>query len=131
MRGMKYVNMFNRGVQRVKNMLSENGNPEPKFNVSKVTAFEVMVKPSMSLNLVTDGEKVTKSAAKSTDTMNEVLAFCKQARSLTEIMAHLGLKHRNNVKSRYIDPLIEGGFLEMTIPEKPNSRNQKYLRSLS
>ena len=99
--------------------------------MSKVTAFEVMVKPSMSLNLVTDGEKVTKSAAKSTDTMNEVLTFCKQARTLTEIMAHLGLKHRNNAKSRYIDPLIEGGFLEMTIPEKPNSRNQKYVRTLS
>ncbi len=127
MRGMKYVNMFNRGVQRVKNMLRENGNPEPKFNVSKVTAFEVMVHPSMSLNLVTDGEKVTKS----TETMNEVLAFCTQERSLTEIMAHLGLKHRNNAKSRYIDPLIEGGFLEMTIPEKPNSRNQKYVRALS
>ena len=131
MRGMKYVNMFNRGVQRVKNMLRENGNPEPKFNVSKVTAFEVMVHPSMSLNLVTDGEKVTKSATKSTETMNEVLAFCTQERSLTEIMAHLGLKHRNNAKSRYIDPLIEGGFLEMTIPEKPNSRNQKYVRVLS
>nr|WP_314755988.1 hypothetical protein [uncultured Prevotella sp.] len=99
--------------------------------MSKVTAFEVMVKPSMSLNLVTDGEKVTKSAAKSTDTMNEVLTFCKQARTLTEIMAHLGLKHRNNAKSRYIDPLIEGGFLEMTILETPNSRNQKYVRSLS
>ena len=131
MRGMKYVNMFNRGVQRVKNMLRENGNPEPKFNVSKVTAFEVMVHPSMSLNLVTDGEKVTKSATKSTETMNEVLAFCTQERSLTEIMVHLGLKHRNNAKSRYIDPLIEGGFLEMTIPEKPNSRNQKYVRALS
>ena len=131
MRGMKYVNMFNRGVQRVKNMLRENGNPEPKFNVSKVTAFEVMVHPSMSLNLVTDGEKVTKSATKSTETMNEVLAFCTQERTLTEIMRHLGLKHRNNAKSRYIDPLIEGGFLEMTIPEKPNSRNQKYVRALS
>ena len=131
MRGMKYVNMFNRGVQRVKNMLRENGNPEPKFNVSKVTAFEVMVHPSMSLNLVTDGEKVTKSATKSTEMMNEILAFCTQERSLTEIMSHLGLKHRNNAKSRYIDPLIEGGFLEMTIPEKPNSRNQKYVRALS
>lgn len=96
-----------------------------------VTAFEVMVHPSMSLNLVTDGEKVTKSATKSTETMNEVLAFCTQERSLTEIMAHLGLKHRNNGKSRYVDPLIEGGFLEMTIPEKPNSRNQKYVRALS
>lgn len=131
MRGMKYVNMFNRGIQRVKTMLRENGNPEPIFDVGRITAFEVMVQPSLSLNLVTDGEKVTKSATKSTKTMNEVIAFCGHPRSLTEIMAHLGLKHRNNAKSRYIDPLIESGFLEMTIPEKPNSRNQKYVRALS
>lgn len=131
MRGLKYVNMFNRGIQRVKNMLKENGNPEPKFNVSKVTAFEVTVQPSLSLNLVTDGEKVTKSATKSTELMNEVIAFCEEPRSLTEIMAHLGLKHRNNTKSRYIDPLIENGFLEMTIPDKPKSRSQKYKRALS
>ena len=131
MRGMKYVNMFNRGVQRVKNMLRENGNPEPKFNVSKVTAFEVMVHPSMSLNLVTDGEKVTKSVTKSAEVMNEVIALCQQPKSLTEIITHLGLKHRNNAKSRYIDPLIKGGFLEMTIPDKPNSRNQKYISVLS
>ena len=131
MRGLKYVNMFNRGIQRVKNMLKENGNPEPKFHVSKVTAFEVPVQPSLSLNLVTDGEKVTKSATKSTELMNEVIAFCEEPRSLTEIMAHLGLKHRNNTKSRYIDPLIENGFLEMTIPDKPKSRSQKYKRALS
>ncbi len=60
MRGLKYVNMFNRGIQRVKNLLQENGNPEPVFNVDKITAFEVVVKPSLSLNLVTNEEKVTK-----------------------------------------------------------------------
>ena len=54
MRGLKYVNMFNRGIQRVKNLLQENGNPEPEFNVDKITAFEVVVRPSLSLNLVTD-----------------------------------------------------------------------------
>ena len=131
MRGMKYVNMFNRGIQRVKNMLAENGNPEPYFDVSKITAFEVTIRPSWSLNLVSDGEKVTKSATKSTEMMNEVIAFCQQPRSLTEIMKHLQLKHRNNTKSRYVDPLIEGGFIEMTIPDKPNSRNQKYVRASS
>lgn len=131
MRGMKYVNMFNRGIQRVKNMLKENGNPEPNFNVNKITAFEVTIQPSLSLNLVTDEDKVTKSATKSTEMMNEVIAFCEQPRSFTEIMEHLGLKHRSNTKNRYIDPLIEGGFLKMTIPEKPNSRNQKYVRALS
>lgn len=39
-------------------------------------------------------------------------------------MEHIGLKHRYNVKHRYIDALIEGGFLVMTIPGKPNSRSQ-------
>lgn len=57
---MKNVNMFNRGIQRVKTMLQENGNPEPEFRVDKITAFEVTVRPSLSLILVTNQEKVTK-----------------------------------------------------------------------
>lgn len=131
MRGLKYVNMFNRGIQRVKTMLQENGNPEPEFRVDKITAFEVTVRPTLSLNLVTDKEKVTKSVTKLTETVNDILAFCSTPRSLTEIMEHIGLKHRHYVKSHYIDPLIEGGFLAMTIPNKPNSRNQKYQRILT
>lgn len=58
--------MFNLGIQRVKNLLQENGNPEPVFNVEKITAFEVVVRPSLSLNLVTNEEKVTKSVTKLT-----------------------------------------------------------------
>ncbi len=131
MRGLKYVNMFNRGIQRVKTMLKENGNPEPKFTIDKITAFEVTVRPTLSLNLVTDKDKVTKSVTKMTETLNEIIAFCSTPKSLTEIMEHIGLKHRHNVKQRYIDPLIEGGFLIMTNPEKPNSRFQKYLRALT
>ena len=127
MRGLKYVNMFNRGIERVKRLLQENGNPEPIFNVDKITAFEVVVKPSLSLNLVTDQEKVTKL----NDTLNDIIEFCSTPRSLSEIMTHVGLKHRYNVKHRYIDPLIEGGFIEMTVPEKPNSKDQKYKRALT
>ena len=126
MRGLRYVNMFNRGIQRVKTMLKENGNPAPLFNVSKITAFEVTVYPSLSLHLEARGKKVTKSVTKSTELMHDLLLFCEEPRSLTEIMAHLGLKHRNNTKVKYIDPLIEDGLLEMTIPDKPNSRNQRY-----
>ena len=125
--GYRHLDLCHNDTQH----LTQNTPNTKNINVGKITAFEVMVQPSLSLNLVTDGEKVTKSATKSTETMNEVLAFCERPKSLTEIMAHLGLKHRNNAKSRYIDPLIENGFLEMTIPEKPNSRNQKYVRALS
>ena len=39
---MGYLNMFNRGVSRVKSMMVENGGKEPTFNVDKITAFEVI-----------------------------------------------------------------------------------------
>ena len=65
------------------------------------------------------------------DTLNDIIDFCSTPRSMSEIMEFIGLKHRYNVKHRYIDPLLESGFLVMTIPEKPNSRSQKYLRALT
>ena len=43
MEEMKYVNMFNQGIRRVQDMLLENGNKEAVFDVSKLTAFEVIV----------------------------------------------------------------------------------------
>ena len=33
---------------------------------------------------------------------------------------------RVHIKRKYINPLIESGLLEMTIPDKPTSSQQKY-----
>ena len=76
----------------------------------------------MSLNLVTDEEKVTKSVTKLSDILNEIMLLCSTPRSMAEIMEHIGLKHRYNDKHRYIDQLIERRFLVMTIPEKIGDR---------
>ncbi len=50
--------------------------------------------------------------------MNEVNTFYNTLRSLSGIMDHLRVKQRYNVKHHYINPLLESGFLEMTISEK-------------
>lgn len=135
MKALKYVNMFNRGIERVKSMLKENGNPDPIFTVDNITVFEATVKPSLSINLITNEEKVTtmvtKTVTKQTEIVNEILAFCDTPKRLTEIMEHMGLKHRYNTKKRYIDPLIETGFLVMTLPDKPSSKFQQYQRAKS
>lgn len=48
MKALRYVNMFNRGIERVTTMLKENGNPDPIFAVDKITVFQATVNPSTS-----------------------------------------------------------------------------------
>lgn len=55
-----------------------------------------------------------------------ILDFCAEAKSVREILNHLGLKDRKNLMT-YIRDLVEGGRLARTIPDKPTSRNQKYV----
>lgn len=55
-----------------------------------------------------------------------IIEFCTTARSIIEIADLLGYKDRKTVH-RYLDPLIEKGRIAMTYPDKPNSRNQKYI----
>jgi ATP-dependent DNA helicase RecG len=47
-----------------------------------------------------------------------------QARA--EIMANLGLKDRMHFANEYLQPALDAGLVEMTIPEKPQSSKQKY-----
>jgi predicted transcriptional regulator len=52
--------------------------------------------------------------------------FCEEERPLLEMMARSGRADRTKYKRGVIDSLLFAGFLEYTIPEKPNSRLQKY-----
>lgn len=65
--------------------------------------------------------------AESDMTVSEkILFFCEDARSTQEILTFLGLKDRKNLMI-YIRTLVDAGRLARTIPDKPNSRNQKYI----
>ena len=45
-----------------------------------------------------------------------------------QLLDALGLHHRQSFRKLYIQPAIEAGLIEMTVPDKPNSRNQRYRR---
>lgn len=63
-----------------------------------------------------------------TDPLIEKLraAMGKDVLSTTEIMQRLGLSHRPTFRQNYLNPALSLGVIEMTIPDKPTSRNQKY-----
>ena len=43
-----------------------------------------------------------------------------------DIMRKLQLEHKQNFIKNYIQPALKFGLIEMTIPDKPDSRLQKY-----
>ena len=55
-----------------------------------------------------------------------LLFVLKDEMSRGEIQAALGLRDRKSFRSRYLAPTLDAGLVEMTIPEKPNSRLQRY-----
>jgi len=56
----------------------------------------------------------------------KILKKCKEESSAVELMNILGRTNRTKFKLTIIYPLIDQGFIELTIPDKPKSPNQKY-----
>lgn len=56
----------------------------------------------------------------------DIIQFCSIPRSAREILEHIGYSYHPAHIAKFIKPLIELGFIEMTEPDKPNSKNQKY-----
>jgi ATP-dependent DNA helicase RecG len=43
-----------------------------------------------------------------------------------ELQSALGLEHREHFRIAYLSPALDAGLIEMTRPDKPNSRLQRY-----
>lgn len=88
-------------------------------------------------NMLTSRDQVgTKSAlswdqvgtklALSQKEIKTILEMCLYENTLTQIIASLNFSDRTKFKRKYINPLISEELLAMTVPDKPNSRFQKY-----
>lgn len=58
--------------------------------------------------------------------IKRLLEFCKTPRSREEMQRFLNMSHRGYFRRTIINPLVKGGLLKLTIPDKPTSPNQKY-----
>ena len=89
--------------------------------------LEIILDTLRETTVVGNAEESTKAAANSyIQKLLHVLGD--EELSAAEIMRRLGLSHRPTFRKNYLNPALEQGFINMTIPDKPNSRNQKYRR---
>lgn len=154
MKSLGYVNKYNRGIGQVQKELSENGNPKAEFDVNLLTAFAVTVFKGTSRNDTryqsgttqkdvgyqsgtsqngngyqsgTSREAEHRPFGPNVMTLQErIIEFCSEPKSLREIADFLGAANKKKVKAKFIDNIL-GTKIVMTVPDKPNSRLQKYV----
>jgi ATP-dependent DNA helicase RecG len=56
-----------------------------------------------------------------------IVAHADAPRSLAELMQIAGYTQRPHFKAAHLEPLIAGGILRMTVPDKPTSSKQRYV----
>ena len=70
-----------------------------------------------------DDERVTEYMKKMLSVMEYGVPYTSKA-----IMDKLGLKSKETFRKNYLNPAMEMHMVEMTIPDKPRSRNQRYVK---
>jgi predicted transcriptional regulator len=56
----------------------------------------------------------------------EIIRKCLSPRAIGDLMLVSGRSNRTKFRDQVLKPLMEAGWIEMTIPDKPTSRLQKY-----
>ena len=80
-------------------------------------------------NMVTPTDHVSDHVSDHDERMKLIIEFCAVERTRDEMQQHLGIIHKNHFRQKILKPLLESGKLKMTIPDKPKSRSQKYIRT--
>jgi len=68
----------------------------------------------------------TKQHFKLNNRQKDVVNYCTIPRSSREILERIGVTNHTKNREKYINVLVDAGYLEMTNPENPNASNQKY-----
>ena len=102
----------------------------PEFH-STATDFRVVLK-NMNYNMDGGGQDTmhdTIHDAMHDEKLSKLVDACEEPKTRDEMMKFLGLANRDHFRKAYLKPLLESGRIKMTIPDKPKSKNQKYIKA--
>ena len=77
----------------------------------------------ISVQISEDNEQLSECIRKLLEAMEYDIPYTGKA-----LMEKLGLKSKEGFRRNYLRPAVDMNFIRMTIPDKPNSRNQRYVK---
>ena len=126
----EYVKEFGEGVDRMYREMEYAGLPDPEYKVSNFMLCAT-IKNQKWVATQRGLREVTPQVTLQVEQVatEKILEFCSIPRTRAELSEYLKLSDRKNLRTNYINPLLASGKLKLTIPDKPNSRLQKYVKA--
>lgn len=136
-----FIEKAGTGIERMREGARKSGCPEPVFDADGF--FTVTFTPNQTPDRHQDGTMKARSGhqvgtkialrwhqdstkiALRREKM-DLLKICQKESALGEILLFFGRTDRTKFRKNILLPLVEDGLLELTIPDRPTSKNQKY-----
>ena len=108
------VEQIGSGIRRIRDVCLEYGVAEPIFEVSHDW-----------LTLTFPRQEAIPTAQVTTQ-VRQLIVVIEGEMTRAELMTAMNLKNRSHFSRAYLQPGLEAGLIEMTIPDRPRSRTQRY-----
>ena len=118
---MKLVEQIGSGIRRIHDACLEHGVAGPAIQVSPDWLTVTFPRQEAAAPHVTPH-----GAPHVTPHVGRLIAALLGDMSRAELMDALGLRDRRHFARAYLQPCLDAGLIEMTLPDKPRSRTQQY-----
>jgi ATP-dependent DNA helicase RecG len=108
-------------IPKILKKMAANGSPAPLFETDDDRLSFVIRLPLHPLALVPPGD-----SPQVTPQVGMLLSRIEGEMTRQAIQDALGLADREHFRKTYLAPALEQDVIEMTLPDKPNSRSQRY-----
>lgn len=116
------IEAWGRGIERIVEACREAGTPAPDLRYESTGLWLEFRFPKTATTVGTTPELAGEVAGE----VERLLRACKGAMTRRALREALRLEGDDNFRRLYLLPALAAGLLEMTLPDKPNSRLQKY-----
>ena len=117
------IEAWGRRFDKIREACAKYDAPLPEYNISASGIMVLCKACDKYLELLKDDDHHDQDGY---DMTKMILDYCKEARSVPEIMKKFGFNSRTSFRRKYLNALVIEGRLKMTLPNKPKSKNQKY-----
>jgi len=128
------------GIPKILEAMKKNGSPPAEFEFDEDHSYFMVRLPvhpaalevaersmgdESEVGSVPSKDQVRTKSGLSADQV-KLLNSASKEQGIAELMAVIGRANRTKFRDQFLNPLLDVGYLEMTVPDKPRSSKQKY-----